>query len=334
MTYEVKGEEKPWDPKLNGVGVSNLSIRTSNGYSPHLFPEYVTDVEYYYGAAPRPGFMSRFLVGESTVKAPYWPTSPNAFGGQIGASANGDQPGDIYRLLGGVVRRPKDGTPQYAGYVASAFLLPGRTNNNRVIAPGSEDLIGPLGTKARFFLVGLRPGMAYELGATFAPAVQIDPILPVKVRFVLTYPNGRTKTAEGTGDSFGSFVGAERWPLDVTGAYRYTLSAEWDGHAGGMPGLPASGGEFYVFRKDRPAGAAGLAVSLPKPPLVSPTTGIRIDGTSSAKSVRYAVLMPGAVIAVGELPVESGRFVYRFDPLAVHAAVPLYDVVNNQTGKP
>ncbi len=334
MTYEVKGEEKPWDTKLNGVGVSNLALKTSNGYSPHLFPEFITDVEYYYGAAPRPGFMSRFIVGESTVRAPYWPTSPNAFGGQIGASANGDQPGDIYRLLGGVVRRPKEGAPQYAGYIASAFLLPGGTNNNRVIAPGSEELIGPLGTTARFFLVGLRPGMAYELGATFAPAVQIDPILPVKVRFDLTYPDGRTKTAEGLGDRFGSFVGAERWPLDVTGAYRYTLSAAWEGHTGGMPGLPVSGGEFYVFRKDRPAGAAGLAVTLPRPAVVSPTTGIRIDGTSSAKSVRYALIMPGAVLAIGELPVESGRFVYRFDPLAVHAAVPLYDVVNNQSGKP
>lgn len=334
MTYEVKGEEKPWDPKLSSVGVSNLAIKTSNGYSPHLFPEFITDVEYYYGAAPRPGFMSRFLVGESTVRAPYWPTSPNSFGGQIGASANGDQPGDIYRLLGGVVRRPREGAPQFAGYIASAFILPAGTNNNRVIAPGAEDVIGPLGTKARFFLVGLRPGMAYELGATFAPAVQIDPILPVTVRFALTYPDGRTKTAGGTGDRFGSFVGVERWPLDVTGAYRYTLAAEWDGHAGGMPGLPESGGEFYVFRKDRPAGAAGLQVTLPKPAVVSPTTGIRIDGTSSAKSVRYAVIMPGAVLAIGELPVESGRFVYRFDPLAVHDAVPLYDVVNNQTGKP
>ena len=37
---------------------------------------------YYYGAAPRPGFMGRFLVGESTVRAPYWSLSPNSFGGQ------------------------------------------------------------------------------------------------------------------------------------------------------------------------------------------------------------------------------------------------------------
>jgi hypothetical protein len=87
------------------------------------------------------------------------PTSPNRFGGQIGAHPNGDQPGDIYRLLGGVVIRRQGEKPMYAGYIASAFILPGKTNNNRVIAAGAEDLLGPDGTKARFFLVGLL-GMA------------------------------------------------------------------------------------------------------------------------------------------------------------------------------
>jgi hypothetical protein len=40
--------------------------------------------------------------------------------------------------------------------------LPQGTNNNRIIAPGSEDLIGADGTQARLFLVGTRPGMAHE----------------------------------------------------------------------------------------------------------------------------------------------------------------------------
>lgn len=52
--------------------------------------------------------------------------------------------------------------------------------------------------------------MAYETGSTFAPGIQIDPILPVRVHFVLTYPEGRTKTADGTGDTYGSFAGSER----------------------------------------------------------------------------------------------------------------------------
>ena len=49
--------------------------------------------------------MGRFIVAESNIRAPYWAVSPNSFGGQIGASPNGDLPGDIYRLLGGVVLR-------------------------------------------------------------------------------------------------------------------------------------------------------------------------------------------------------------------------------------
>ena len=169
LTYQMHGDTSAWDTTLNDVGRTNLRIQTSNGYSPHLYPEYITAMEYYYGAAPRPGFMGRFLVGESTVRAPYWSVSPNSFGGQIGASPNGDAPGDIYRLLGGVVLRRPGQDPLYAGYIASAFMLPKGTNNNRVVAPGSEDLNGPLGEKARFYLVGLRPGTAFPVGGHVPP---------------------------------------------------------------------------------------------------------------------------------------------------------------------
>ena len=190
LTYQMQGDTSAWDTRLNGVGTTNLKINTSNGYSPHIIPEDITDIEYFYGAAPRPGFMGRFVVGETNLRAPDRPVSPNSFGSQIGASPNGDAPGDIDRLLGGVVLRRAGQAPMYSGYIASAFLLPGGTNNNRIVAAGSEDLYGPLGDKARFFLVGLRPGTAYEVGATFRPALQIDPILPVAVHFVLTYPTG------------------------------------------------------------------------------------------------------------------------------------------------
>ena len=71
--------------------------------------------------------------------------------------------------------------PRYAGYLSSGFLLPGGTNNNRIIAAGAEDVMGPTGYQARFFLVGLRPGMVYETGAAWAPALQIDPVLPVNI---------------------------------------------------------------------------------------------------------------------------------------------------------
>ena len=171
--------------------------------------------------------------------------------------------------------------------------------------------------------------MAYEVGARFAPAVQIDPILPARVRFVLTYPDGRTKTAEGIGDRFGSFVGAERWPLDVTGVYRYTLEGEWEGHAGLMPGLPAGGGAVYVSN-----GGRGPDIDLPPETSWDPVKGIRITGSSTADKVSFAVIMPGAVLDQGEVAVKEGRWEYLFDPRTVNAAFPIYDTVDTVSGKP
>jgi len=334
LTYQVPGDTSAWDTSLNGVGTTNLRIGTSNGYSPHLYPEYITAMEYYYGAAPRPGFMGRFLVGESTVRAPYWPVSPNSFGGQIGASPNGDAPGDIYRLIGGVVVRRPGQEAMYSGYIASAFLLPRGSNNNRVIAPGAEDLNGPLGERARFYLVGLRPGTAFPVGSTFRPALQIDPLLPVSITFTLTYPDGRRQVAQGVGDRFGSFAGPAAWPLDVAGVYAYQIRATWNGHDGRMPGLPESGGEFFVYSTSRPAGAAGLRIDGASQRTFSAATGVTIAGTSSAPLVHYTLITPGAVIEQGDLEVRGGKFQYVFDPVAVHQKVPLYDITSISTGKP
>ncbi len=334
LTYQMRGDTSPWDARLQSVGATNLRIKTTNGYSPHLFPEYITDIEYYYGAAPRPGFMSRFIVGESTVRAPYWPVSPNSFGGQIGASSNGDLPGDVYRLLGGVVLRRKGQAPMYSGYMASAFLLPKYTNNNRVVGAGSEDLVGPTGERARFFLVGLRPGMAYEVGSTFRPAVQIDPILPASVHFVLMYPDGRQQVADGTGDRFGSFAGAAAWPLDVAGVYRYQVTARWNGFEARMPGLPVTGGEFYVYSIGRVPGNTGLKLDALKQTTFSAAGTLTLTGSSTAMSVRYAVITPGAVLAQGQIPVVGGKFRYVFDPRAANGAAPIYDIANITTGQP
>lgn len=333
LIYEWKKNPDPWNSRWNSIGVTNVELKTSNGLSPHLFPEYITQWAYYYASAPRPGFMGRFLVGENNVRAPYWSVSPNSFGGQVNASANGDLPGDIYRLLGGVVLRRPGEQPAYAGYIASAFLLPKGTNNNRIISPGAEEIVGPDGRAARVFLVAVRPGMVYETGMTFAAALQIDPILPVNVTFTLRYPDGRTVTARGKGDSFGSFVGSERWTLDEPGIYRYTIDADWNGYPAIMPGLPATGGEFYVLEKDRPRNVPELTLDLPPDSTFNPVQGLKITGRSSAQSVYYAAVIPGAVLDQGYLPVVDGKFEYFFNPAAMNNRIQTYDTVNRNTGK-
>lgn len=334
LIWEWKEQPQPYQSSYSTIGASNLKLVTSNGYSPHLFPEYITEWGYYYAAGPRPGFMSRFLVGEHNVRAPYWHLSPNAFGGQISASNNGDVPGDIYRLIGGVVVRPAGKTPMYAGYIASAFILPAGTNDNRIVAPGEEDVPGPYGSKAKFFMVGLRPGMAYETGTSFAPAVQIDPIVPAEITFTLTYPDGRKVSQSGTGDSSGAYVGSTRWVLDQPGLYRYTLEGKWEGFPGVMPGLPPEGGEFYVIEKDRLASVAELKLDMLEEMAMDPVAGITIKGQSTASDVYFAMVMPGAVLDQGRLPVVNGKFEYAVNPKALEARTQTYDTANRVSGRP
>lgn len=335
LTWASKTDPNAYDPKIQPIGGTNVQLKTSNGYSPHLFPEYITDWQYYYSGAPRPGFMGRFLVGENGVRAPYWPTSLSNFGGQINATSNGDMPGDIYRLLGGVVIRNKGQSPQYAGYMANAFIIAKGSKNNRVIAPGAEDLQGPNGEKARIFLaMNARPGMVYETGSAFVPAFQIDPMLPVAMKFALIYPDGRQVVTEGLGDASGSFAGKERWVLDQPGLYRYTVSGDWQGHKAVVPGLPLEGGEFYVIDKEKPAGAQGMTFKLPPISKFDPAKGVKFIGYSSAQSVRYAAIMPGMVLAQGSLPVKDGKFEYAFDPAAFNQKAATYETSNARSGKP
>lgn len=331
LTYEINGADVPDDKKLNPIGNTNVQMMTSNGLSPHLYPEYITDQAYYYAAAPRPGFSSRFIVGEDGVRGPYWPTSGSNFGGQIGASNNGDAQGDIYRLIGGVVLRRKGQQPLYAGYMASAFILPGGTNNNRVIAPGAEDLTGADGRQARFFLVPVRPGMVYEQGAMFVPVLQIDPLLPANIRFSLKYPDGSEKVATGVGDKFGYFIGGEKWPLEQPGVYSYTVQADWQGAAGRVPGLTPAAGYIFVLDKNRPNNK-GIKLTLQNQQSFSVVDGLLIEGTTTADTVYYAAITPGAVIEQGTLPVVNGRFFYRFEPAAVNRKIPIYDIESHRTG--
>lgn len=335
LTWAYKNNPAPYDPKIQPIGLTNVRIQTSNGYSPHLFPEYITDLQYFYAAAPRPGFMGRFLVGEDGVRAPYWPTTLTNFGGQINATNNGDAPGEIYRLIGGVVIRNQGQAPMYAGYMANAIILPGGTKNNRVIAPGSEDIVGPTGEKARFFLaMNARPGMVYEQGTTFVPAFQIDPMVPANMRFTLYYPDGRQVVAQGVGDASGSWAGKEPWVLDVPGVYRYTVDAEWNGYKGLIPGMPKEGGIIFVMDKARPANAPTLVFNLPPISKFDPSKGITFTGTSTASTIYYAAVIPGAVIAQGSLPVTNGKFEFAFDPAVIHNRVQTYDTTNQVSGKP
>jgi len=46
------------------------------------------------------------------------------------------------------------------------------------------------------------------------------------------------------------------------------------------------------------------------------------------------VLLPGAVLDQGDLPVNNGQFDYYFNPGNLHSRAQTYDVADRTTGKP
>ena len=96
-----------------------------------------------------------------------------------------------------------------------------------------------------------------------------------------------------------------------------------------VPGLPGNGGEFYVIDKGTPA----LPLDLPASSKFDAAKGFVVCGSSAAKSVHYAMVMPGAVLGQGVIPVVNGRFSFTFDPVAVNATTPSYQLINRDNGK-
>jgi hypothetical protein len=60
---------------------------------------------------------------------------------------------------------------------------------------------------------------------------------------------------------------------------------------------------------------------------------VHITGTSTAETISYAAVIPGAVIDQGVLEVKGGKFDYFFDPKAIHARVATYDAENRVSRK-
>ena len=143
LTYELPGEVPSKDQQIQAIGADQhkdrtrrtasrpISIPNTSRTAPTTTPPLPGPVSPHASSLPRTA--CRHLTG---------PRARTNFGGQIGASPNGDSPGDIYRLVGGVVVRPKDTGPLYAGYLSSAFILPAGTRKTGWSPPARRTFPG------------------------------------------------------------------------------------------------------------------------------------------------------------------------------------------------
>jgi hypothetical protein len=65
-----------------------------------------------------------------------------------------------------------------------------------------------------------------------------------------------------------------------------------------------------------------------------PADRLRILGKSTADSIHYTAVMPGAVLDQGNLTVTNGQFDYLFNPADLHNRAQTYDITDRVSGKP
>jgi hypothetical protein len=77
-----------------------------------------------------------------------------------------------------------------------------------------------------------------------------------------------------------------------------------------------------------------MTLNLPLESSFNPSIGLNITGQSTAESVMYAAIIPGAVIDQGTVPVVNGRFAFFWDPKLANQRSQTYDIVNRANQAP
>ncbi len=316
----------------------NLTVMSmgANRYQPHAFQEDQEIVSYYYSSSIKPGLLSRNVVSDSTNSTSYWIITPNFFGHQFGSGENGDVRGDLYHLMGGVVyRNLKTGVNKYGIYHSSALVADGRDENNRVEAPLKSPLV-TVGGRDYYMFPGMSPeqGAIYETGDKIVSGGFLFPSISADYEFRLVPPSGKPLIYKGKSNDFGLFKPMPGYIAREPGLYRVYMKFFAGGREGATLGKPDGWYHLYVVEENSPY---KITFDMPLVSEFDPKDVLELHGSLPEGwkdgKLYYTVVSPGVVYSDGELPIEDGRFTYRYAPLhanVYYKSLELFDKVNNR----
>lgn len=310
-----------------------------NDLQPYAFQEDIKVFNYYYSSSIRPGLLARQSISDSSNTTAYWVATPNYFARQPGGGENGDETGDMYRFMGGIVYRDlESGRNEYAIYHSSGMLDDPRDENARIEAPLKSPLVTAGGVDYYMF-PGMSPeqGAIYETGDKIVAGGFVFPSMPLDYRFSIKTPSGVLLEDEGSSNEYGLFKPLKKGLMvEEPGVYEVFFKLYHGDLSGASVGKPDGYFYLYAVEKDSPW---EITFENPEVSRFDPSDAFELRGELPAdwKSGRvyYTVVTPGEVYSDGELPVRNRRFSYRYVPL--HAAVffrknEIKDIVRGEPG--
>jgi hypothetical protein len=311
-----------------------ILFRNRSGISPYLFPEENEIEAYTYLSVIRPGFQVLSLAFSESYLQPYWIISPNPIEGTVETRPVGDLPGDIYRVMAGlVVKDKKSGKNYYDAYGAGLINVPTGVKPNSISAPGERPVYWING-QDQYYLMGMDTSQVMIVGEKLMLAGSVVPPTEANVQFTVTHPDGRVETLRGRSNRLGQ-LGPPR-PVNVNqpGVYRIKVGVEQNGRTGDVAG--SGDGEFFNFAL--PVKPANLLVAtIPPVSRISALKPAAIPlswpDTLDNVKITHSINMPGFVLDEGTRKINGSAFSFpiRLDQLAIQ--YPFLETVHYGTGK-
>ncbi len=315
----------------------HLPILSANteGLSPWLYPEHNEIEAYTYLGVIRPGFPVMSLAYGGSFMGPCWIISPNPYGGQINAGPNGDLPGDLYRVMGGlVVKDLVSGRNHYAAYSSAIVTLPPGSYGTSVSAPGERAMSWLNGRELPYFL-GMDTSDVFMVGENMMLGGTVMPPVAANVTVTVTKPDGQQDVLQGRANRLGGWPPPAPVVVDQPGVYRVKVHVEADGEVGDVMG--SGDGEFFHFAipEEDPE---QLEIGLPPMTLVEHGTEIAVplswDEQLTDPRITWSVMMPGTVLDEGAVTPDGNSWSLGFDPRRAAIQFPFIDTVDHADGEP
>jgi hypothetical protein len=307
----------------------------SDGWHPSAFPDKKRFDAYAIMGIVRPGFPVMTLAFQTEAIGMYWLASPNRFGYHFNAGANGDLPGDMYRIQAGAVLKDLETGKNYYDIYGASIVVnvsEGMTGASSILPPGERPLVTTNGRDHAIFLATDTYDVL-EVGETMGFGGLVFPNVRANVQWDVTKPDGEKVVVTAKANRMGAARGRPAIPVDEPGVYFAKVRVSYEGLTGDVVGT--ANGTFWhcAVPKDNPP---ILRAALPPVTHLPPGGKLRIPLSWPAHltdvRLHFGVMMPGQVLDQGVVEPLDSSWEYPIDPQQIAFQFPNVDFRVYSTG--